>query len=85
MTVLGRLSIGKRLTRLEAVRQKQAETSGRDAFVVMGIHEGATHLALTSSDGGCCWFQQQPGPGPQISDFGEFSLVVHFTEFEARL
>ena len=34
------LSLLKRLLRLEAVQQKKAETSGREAFIVMGGHEG---------------------------------------------
>lgn len=85
MTLKHSLSIRKRLARLEAVRQEQAETSGRDAFIVTCGYQGERHLELTSSDGGRCWFQERPGPGPQISDFGEFALVSHFTEFEARL
>jgi hypothetical protein len=85
VTVTGRLSIWKRLARLEAVRQKQAETLGREAFIVMGTHEGETHLEMTGSDGGRCWFQEQPGPGPQLAHFGSFSVVVGFTEAEANL
>ena len=79
------VSILKRLARLEAVRQKQALTSGREAFIVLGYYDGERHLEMTSSDGGRCWFLEQPGPGPQISDFGEFELVVELTEDEARL
>jgi hypothetical protein len=80
------LSIRKRLARLEASRQQQVESAGREAFVVMGAHEGETHLEMSVCDGGRCWFLLEvPGPGPQISDFGDFSVVVHFTEDEARL
>jgi hypothetical protein len=79
------LSIRKRLEHLEAVRQKQAENSGREAFIVLGYYDGERHLEMTSSDGGRCWFLEQPGPGPQISDLGEFELVVELTEDEARL
>ena len=65
---------------MEAIRQKRAEKSGREAFVVQGSYDGETHLEMTCTDGGLCWFLERPGPGPQISDFGEFSVVVHFTE-----
>lgn len=86
MTVTRTLSIRKRLARLEAVREKQAEAAGREAFIVSGFYDGETHLEMTSSpDAGRCWFLEQPGPGPQISDFGEFSVVVELTEAEARL
>jgi hypothetical protein len=75
----------KRLERLEAARRKQAEAAGRMAFIVIGPPDGETHLVLSNSDRGTCWFIETPGPGPQLADFGEFSLVVHFTEDEARL
>jgi hypothetical protein len=79
------LSLLKRLLRLEAVQQKKAETSGREAFIVMGGHEGETHLEMTSSpDAVSCWFQQRPGPGPQLSDFGQFAFVLHLTQAEAN-
>jgi len=77
-------SILKRLRRLEAARQKQAETAGREAFVVMGFCEGERHLVMTHSDARQCWFQEMPGPGPQLSDFGEFVCVLHLTEAEAN-
>jgi hypothetical protein len=85
VTVTGRLSIRKRLARLEAVRQKQAEAAGREAFIVLGAHQGETHLEMTGSDGGRSWFLKRPGPGKQLTDFGEFALVVELTEDEARL
>ena len=50
------LSIRKRLARLEASRQQQVESAGREAFVVMGAHEGETHLEMSVCDGGRCWF-----------------------------
>jgi len=84
MTVTRRSSINKRLERLEAARRKQAESAYRGAFVVLGAHEGETHLEMTGSDGGQCWFQVCPGPGPQISDFGQFAFVLHMTEAEAE-
>jgi hypothetical protein len=85
VTVTGRLSIRKRLARLDAVRQKQAEAAGREAFIVLGAHQGETHLEMTGSDGGRSWFLKRPGPGKQLTDFGEFALVVELTEDEARL
>jgi hypothetical protein len=71
-----------RLKRLEAVRHKQVDT-GREAFVVLGDYEGERHLEMTSSDAGRCWFQEKPGRGPQISDFGQFAFVLHLTQAEA--
>jgi hypothetical protein len=72
----------KRLARLEAVRQKQAETAGREAFIVWDPFDGEKHLKITSSDAGRCWFQEMPGPGPQLSDFGKFALILHLTPAE---
>jgi hypothetical protein len=43
-----RLSVRKRLERLEAVRQKQADTAGREAFIEIGLCDGETHLVMTS-------------------------------------
>ena len=81
-----RLSIRKRLERLEAVRQKQAETSGREAFIAMGDFDGERHLVMTSSlDAGRCWFLEMPGPGPKLVDFGEFACVVAFTPAELNM
>jgi hypothetical protein len=71
-----------RLKRLEAARHKQADT-GRGAFVVLRCYDGERHLEMTSSDAGRCWFQEKPGPGPQISDFGQFAYVLHLTQAEA--
>jgi hypothetical protein len=80
-----KLSLLRRLERLEFARQKQAETAGREAFIVLGAFEGERHLELTSSpDAARCWFEQRPGPGPQLSDFGEFALVLALTEDEAN-
>ena len=77
------VSIQRRLARLETGRQ-QADTAGREAFVVLVGHPGETHLEMTSSDATRCWFEERPGPGPQISDFGEFASVLHMTEDEAN-
>ena len=84
-TMMRRLSLRKRLERLETARQKQAGTAGREAFIVLGAYEGETHLGMTSSpDAGRCWFQERPGPGRQLADFGEFAVVLHLTEAEAN-
>jgi hypothetical protein len=78
------LSLLKRLQRLEAARQKQADTAGRQAFIEIGDCDcdGARHLVMTGSDTGTYWFQEQPGPGPQLADFGEFACVLHLTPAE---
>ena len=78
-------SLKKRLARLEAARLKQAAASGREAFIVSGPYNGERHLEMTSSDDCRCWFRERPGPGPQLSDFGEFASVLGFTEAEANM
>ena len=41
------------------------------------------HLVMVSSpDQARCYFRYMPGPGPQLADFGEFSLVVALTSDE---
>jgi hypothetical protein len=85
VTMISSLSIRKRLARLEAFRRQQAENSGREAFIVLESYEGETHLEMTGSDGGRSWFLKRSGPGKQLTDFGEFALVVELTEAEARL
>ena len=85
MATMCRLSVWKRLGRLEAARQKQADTGGREAFIEMGLCDGETHLVMTSAaDADRCYFQEKPGPGPQLSDFGEFAFVLHLTTAEIR-
>lgn len=79
------LSLRKRLERLEAAQQKHAQDFGREAFVVIGCCDGETHLEVTYSDDERCWFQERHGFGPQLSDFGEFASVVHFTPAEAAM
>ena len=81
-----RSSIWKRLERLEAVRQKQADATDRQAFIEMGYFAGERHLILTSPPGQpACYFQEMPGPGPQIADFGKFSFVLVLTSAEMNL
>jgi hypothetical protein len=79
-----KLSIRKRVERLEAVLAKPGTAPYREARVVLGDFEGEGHLVMTSSpEDPCCWFQEMPGPGPQLADFGKFALVLHFTSAEA--
>ena len=82
MERMRRLHIRKRLERLEAVRQKQAGTAGREAFIELWPNDGERHLVMTNSNTGRCWFQERPGPGPQLADFGEFACVLHLTSAE---
>jgi hypothetical protein len=77
-------SIRKRLERLEAVRQKGANV----VFIEIWPDDcvGERHLVMTSSpDAGLCWFQERPGPGPKLEDFGEFECVLHLTTAEMNL
>jgi hypothetical protein len=78
------LSLLKRLQRLEATTQKQMDTADRQAFIELGVPDcdGARHLVMTGSGNCQWWFQEQPGPGPQLADFGEFACVVHLTPAE---
>ena len=78
-----RSSIRRRLDRLEAARQ--ANAADRAAFFVLAGDGGREHhLEITSCDGGRVWFQERPGPGPQLADFGHFAQVVDFTDDEAN-
>jgi len=78
------LSLLKRLQRLEAARPRRANTTGEEAFVVLGCFDGERHLEKTSSDAGRCWFQERPGRGPQLADLGLFASVLHLTPAEAE-
>ena len=77
-------SLWQRLERLETVQRMSTATAGREAFIEMWPHDGERHLVMTSApDAGRCWFPRaNSGPGPQLADFGEFSLVLHVTEAE---
>jgi hypothetical protein len=78
-----RPSIWNRLARLETLRQKQTDATGRSAFIEMGCFAGERHLILTSPpDQAACYFKEMPGPGPQLADFGKFSLVLVLTSAE---
>jgi hypothetical protein len=61
-----------RLKRLEAVRQKQEKVVCREALIVLGLIDGERHLVMTGEGEGRVYFEERPGSGPQLSDFGEF-------------
>jgi hypothetical protein len=69
---------------LEVVAQKPAIAVYRDALVEMCCEPcpDERHLVMTGSDRGRCLFQEVPGPGPQIDDFGEFAAVLYLTPAE---
>jgi hypothetical protein len=78
-----RSTIRKRLERLEATLQKRASAVYREAFVEICFDcPGERHVVMTGSDGGRYWFREEPGPGPQLSDFGEFAFVLGVTPAE---
>jgi hypothetical protein len=80
--MIRRLSLLKRLERLETVHKMQTEPAGRDALIEAGCCDGETHLVMTSSSFGRCWFQERLGRGPQLADFGEFAPVLYLTSDE---
>lgn len=77
-----RSSLRTRLQRLEAARQKRKKADDREALIVMGLIEGERHLVMTGADGGRVFFEERPGPGPQLSDFGEFHPALWLTPAE---
>jgi hypothetical protein len=82
--MMRRLPIRKRLERLEARQQKEASPACREAFIeILADDCVERHLVMTSPpDAQRCFFQQEPGPGPQLADFGEFSLALYLTPAE---
>jgi hypothetical protein len=42
-------------------------------------------VRLSAAGAARCYFQELPGPGPQLADFGQFSLVLHLTTDEMNL
>ena len=79
-----RLPMRKRLERLEARWQKQASPVYREAFIeILADDCIERHLVMTSPpDAQRCFFQERPGPGPQLADFGKFDLVLALTPAE---
>jgi hypothetical protein len=83
VAMMRRLSTRTRLERLEARRQNQAPQAYREAFVVSGGIDGERHLVMDSDPAASrCYFHEDPGPGPQIADFGAFDLVLYVTQAE---
>jgi hypothetical protein len=79
-----RSSTRTRLERLEAAVSTTATQPYREAFIEM-LALGATerHLVRLSDPGAArCYFQELPGPGPQLADFGDFIWVLHLTTAE---
>jgi hypothetical protein len=40
---------------------------------------------VSDADATRCCFEERPGPGPQLEDFGEFDSVVSMTPEEMKL
>ncbi|HEV3331396.1 MAG TPA: hypothetical protein VG096_10465 [Bryobacteraceae bacterium] len=78
-----RSTIRKRLERLETAQQKGASAVYREAFVeICPDCPGERHVVMIGSNGIRSFFQETPGPGPQLSDFGEFAFVLDVTPAE---
>src|SRR5436190_631496 len=73
-----RMHMQKGLERLEAPSQKQAPQAYREAFIVSGSFDGERHLVVDGDPAAArCYFLEMPGPGPQLTDFGRFEVVLH--------
>jgi hypothetical protein len=79
-----RSSIEKRLGNLEVVARQHAIAAHRGAIVEICCEPcpDGRHLVMTGSDRGRYFFQEVPGHGPQLADFGEFGSVLHLTYAE---
>jgi hypothetical protein len=74
-----KLSIRKRVERLEAMQANRAIPPYREALIVYEGRDAAaeSHLVLVGpADNPRCYFERRPGPGPQIADFGKFDQVL---------
>lgn len=81
-TLMSRL---KHLERAECIRQRRrTDTAGREAFFVLALLDGERHFEMISSSNGRCWFEERPGPGPQLADFGPFASILCLTPAEAE-
>jgi hypothetical protein len=78
------LSIRKRLEHLEA--GCQVDTVAREAFIEICSEQSDSaerHVELLSNRSEPRWyFQEKPGPGLQLDDFGKFGLVLWLTYAE---
>ncbi len=81
--MMRRSSIRKRMERLEA-DWKQTVTIERSAFIeVLAEDCVERHLVMISPPGDQqCFFQERPGLGPKLDDFGQFGMVLHLTTDE---
>ena len=78
-----RLSTRTRLERLEEAVDKNRTGSDGMAIIEMGPRtDGERHIVVDPAHG---HFREMPGPGPQLSDFGNFSPVVYMTSHEVRM
>lgn len=86
MAMRRKQSIRARLERLETAMATKTSQPYREAFIELGSCEaGERHLVMVSSpDQARCYFRYMPGPGTQLADFGEFSLVLALTSDETE-
>jgi len=77
-------SLRKRLERLERRRGTRASDAGRSALVrqLLDLSDGERHLEVVWHSQGHYTFQEAPGPGPRLKDFGKFDSVVCLSPFE---
>ena len=78
-------TLRKRLERLEAGANSRMNTAGRSALVKMSLDfsDSPRHLEVVYQAQGHYTFQEAPGPGPKLEDFGEFDSVIWLTPFES--
>jgi len=87
MTALKKLR--SRLTKLERrFEQRQPQSRYREAILICNFFDGPGHVVVTDYTKGE-WgehyrFETQPGPGPQLEDFGQFDHVLPITYAESR-
>jgi hypothetical protein len=84
MNMVRRLSVSRRLARLEAAQQRHTNSADPEAWVELCAGRSVeTHVVLTSdAEDGRWYFQKLPGPGKQLADFGKFSMVMELTTDE---
>jgi hypothetical protein len=84
--MMRRSSIRKRIERLETDWKKLAITVERSAFIETLAGDCVErHLVMISPPGDQCFFQERPGLGPNLADFGQFGMVLHLTTDEMNL
>ena len=78
-----RSSTRARLERLEKAVGKNGTGSDGTAIIEMGPWtDGERHIVVDPVYG---HFREVAGPGPQLSDFGDFSPVVYMTSAEMEI